>query len=177
MGTSTIRVTSTHHVAVRFECAAETVWRDIVEGLGKGRRFEAQCYRVAPLDDDPRAYLGGYRMARERGDDPDERQVFVTERDDSARQLSLCAYYLGAQARGTVVNATYSAVPDGAGCWYRIDCHATYDLEIDEGASPKTVATMMAASKIEMDRHLTTSLEAQQAELGAGAAPLPSAGG
>ena len=152
------------------------VWRDIVEGIGHGRQFEMQGYRVEPLADDPRAYIGGYRMWREHADDPDERQMFISERDERARQLSLCAYYFGAQARGTVVNATYSAVPEGASCWYRIDCHGTYDLEIAEGASPETVAAMIAASNVEMDRHLATSLEARKAELEAVAGSLPPAG-
>src|SRR5690606_18646831 len=105
----TVRVTSTHHVAVGFDCPIEVVWDEIVAGLGTGRRFEEQGYRVAPLVDDPRAYLGGYRIWREGTRDPDERLIFVSERDDVTRRLSLCAYYLGTAAHSTVVNATYSA--------------------------------------------------------------------
>jgi len=169
MTKTTVRVTSTHHVAVAFDCPAAAIWDDIVIGIGQGRRFEAQGYRVAPLDDDPAAYLGGYRMWREGHDDPDERRTYITERDDAARRLSLCAYYLGDQARGTVVNATYSAVGDGKVSTYHIDCHGTQDLEIDRGTSAAEVAELMARSKRDMDHHLKSALEAQKPSLEASA--------
>lgn len=171
MSKTKIRVTSTHRVAVRFECSIDTIWDDIVLGLGRGRRFEEQGYRVAPLDNDPRAYLGGYRMWREAADDPDERLTFISERDDAARRLSLCAYYLGAHTGGTVVNATYSAARNDEGNWYRIDCHAAQDLEIDEGATAADVAMIMARSKEEMDRYLRSALEAQKPDLEARGSP------
>lgn len=162
MSKTNVRVTSTHHVSVAFDCPIEAIWDEIVAGLGTGRRFEEQGYRVAPLVDDPRAYLGGYRIWREGGGDPDERLIFVSERDNVTRRLSLCAYYLGAAARSTVVNATYSAAATDEGVLYKIDCHGTYDLEADEGASAAEVAVMMAKSTEEMDHHLRSSLEAQK---------------
>jgi hypothetical protein len=160
-----LRVASAHHAAVRFECSIDVIWDDIVVGLGSGRRFQAQGYRVAPVADDPRAYLGGYRMWRDGDDDPDERLTFISERDDAARRLSLHAHYLGPNARGTIVNATYSATRDEQGHWYRIDCHATQDIEVDEGVSPADVATIMAKSKEEMDHYLRAALEAQKPDL------------
>ncbi len=162
MAKTKARVTSTHHVAVRFDCPISVIWDDILLGLGSGRQFEEQGYRMAPLGDDPRAYLGGYRMWREETDDPDERLVYISECDDIARRLSLCAYYLGAKARGTVVHATYSAARNNIGHWYQIDCHGTYDLEIDEHSSAADVAAIMIKSKEEMDRYLTASLEVRK---------------
>lgn len=157
-----VRVTSTHHVAVRFDCPIEVIWDEIVRGMGGGRRFEAQGYRIAPLIDDPRAYLGGYRMWREGADDPDERLMFISEHDNVARRLSLIAYYMGATARSTVVNATYSAEATAEGNWYRIDCHGTYDLQTSDGVSAAGVAELMAKSQREMDHYLRSSLEAQR---------------
>lgn len=165
-----VRVTSTHHVAVSFDCPIEVIWAEIVRGMGDGCRFEAQGYLVAPLTDDPRAYLGGYRIWREGADDPDERLVFVSERDNVSRRLSLIAYYMGATARSTVVNATYSAEATAAGNWYRIDCHGTYDLQTSEGVSAAEVAELMAKSQREMDHYLRSSLESQRSVLEAGGA-------
>lgn len=169
MTKTTVRVTSTHHVAVDFDCPVAAIWDDIVIGIGQGGRFEAQGYRLTPLDDDPAAYMGGYRMWREGHDDPDERRTYITERDDAARRLSLCAYYLGEAARGTVVNATYSAVGDGRAGTYHIDCHGTQDLEIGRGTSASDVAALMADAKRDMDHHLRSALEAQKPSLEASA--------
>jgi hypothetical protein len=164
MPITTIRFTSTHHVRVRFDCSIDTIWGDIDLGLGRGRRFEHRGYRVRQIVDDPRAYITGYQMWREDSDDL-ERLVFITERDLAAKRLSLCAYYLGAKARDTVVQATYSAVQDEQGSWYQVDCHGTRYLEVDAGISRDEIVKAITNSNEDMDRYLRSALEAQKSDL------------
>jgi hypothetical protein len=160
-----IRIASTHHVRVRFDCAIDVIWDNIVSGFGQGQRFERQGFRVEQVLDDPRAVLGGYRMWREDGDDPDERLTFVTERDHEARRFSLCTWYLGADARDAVVHATYAAVENVQGNWYQIDCHATQDLPLKSDASNDEAIAAIEKSKSETDRYLRKALEDQKLEL------------
>lgn len=160
-----IPMTSTHHISTRFDCPIGKIWDDIVVGLGRGKRFERQGYRIEPIIDDPRAYRGGYRIWRDSPDDCDERLSFITEQDEMAKRLSLCAYYVGGNARGTVVHATYAAIQKDDGNWYQIDCHGTRDLDIEVGTTPAEVAIMMSRSNQEMDRYLRAALESQKAEL------------
>jgi len=57
-----------------------------------------------------------------------------------------------ARGKGHGGECNRPAVQGGSGSRYRIDRHATYDLEPGQGM--RCVAAMMATSKIEMNRHL-----------------------
>jgi hypothetical protein len=157
-------ITTTHHVGVAFRCDAETVWREI-GALADGSKFARQGFEVEPITDDPRAYLGGYRMVQRHADRIDERLCFVTERDETARRLSVCAYYVGSIAQGVVVQATYSALAGEQGSVYQIDCHGTQDVEIPSGSTTAGIAAMMAASTQAMNEALRAMLEADRDRL------------
>ncbi len=158
------RITTTHHVGVTFACPIETVWQEILD-LADGRKFERQGFSVEPITGDPRAYLGGYRMVRQQAGGTDERLCFVTERDEAARRLSVCAYYVGTIAHGIVVQATYSALATGPGSVYQIDCHGTQDVEIPDGKTLAEVNEMIEASTQATNQYLRTTLESERTRL------------
>lgn len=137
------RVTIVNHCTIDIACPSSHLWAALTDDYVDGGGFARAGYRIDPLDESA-LVLGGYRMRFESETLVDERVCRITERDEDAMRLSLRADYLSTQARGMVVYATYQAVPDGEGALYRIDCHATLDLEAEASASREEIARSIA---------------------------------
>ncbi|WP_077035779.1 SRPBCC family protein [Pelomonas sp. KK5] len=147
---STVQVTVVNHVAVDIAAPVEAVWQKIVASFVEGRRWRETGFTVTPIDDDPAAVLGGYRMRLERPDaSVDERIVHVSERDDGARRLSLFVDFVSVPG-GLLVFASYQALPDGDGrARYTIDCHTRMGVE-----GRGDVATAVEQMRIHSQRYL-----------------------
>ena len=137
----TARITVVNHNAVDIERSAEVVWRDILETYVEGRKFSSQGHVVVALADDPAAYLGGYRMTL-RGEDGtvvDERICRITERDEEAMRLSLCAEYLLPAEMNLIVNASYQATPMPNGSRYTLDAYSMMNVAMPQSAAEPSV--------------------------------------
>lgn len=126
-----VPATIVNHVAVDIAASADAVWNVILDEYIEANKFRSSGYQIETIQDQAAA-LGGYRIVYEQdGKVLDERICHVTERDDSARRLSMFADYLSVPG-GLQVYATYQArqAPDGA--TYTLDCHAR--MNVDAGA-------------------------------------------
>ena len=114
-------------------------------------------YAIEPIHD-LAAPLGGYRMRLvQDGAVIDDRIVRITERDETARRLSLFADYLSV-AEGMQVYATYHAQETETGTRYALDCHANSPLEVPDSGAPRGLGAALAAMKVEIDADLTEYL-------------------
>jgi len=154
------RVTIVNHYTIDIACPPSHLWTVLTEDYCGGGGFARAGYRIDPLDD-PALVLGGYRMRLASGVLVDERICRITERDEDVMRLSLQAEYLSVQAQGMVVYATYQAVPEGGGVRYRLDCHATLDLEAEAGASREEIARSIAT----LHDHFQNGIAGKAAEL------------
>lgn len=159
-------VTIVNHVAIDIAATPDAVWGAILEDYIDGTKFGGAGYAVEPLDD-PAAPLGGYRMRLTKdGAVVDDRIVHITERDDAARRLSLCADYLSVPG-GLQVFATYQAREIAEGGRYTLDCHTRMTLE--PPADGGDIATAIAETKGQFDSALVPYFASFKARLeGAG---------
>lgn len=163
----TVRVTIVNHAGVDIARPAEVVWRDIVETYVAGGKFAVQGYAIEPLMDDPAALLGGYRMTLrgEGGTLVDERVCRITERDDRAMRLSLCADYLAPQAMGLIVHASYQAVPTAVGSRYELHAYSTLNLARPAGDAKAELAQVVGNFERQSAEHLDGFLRGVKARL------------
>lgn len=135
------RITVVNHNAVDIDRPAEVVWQDIVETYVEARKFSSQGHLIESLEDDPAAYLGGYRMTlRDKdGNVVDERVCRITERDEGAMRLSLCAEYLLPPEMKLVVNASYQATRTPGGSRYTLDAYSMMDVALPRGPADPSV--------------------------------------
>lgn len=137
------RITVVNRAAIDIARPADVVWREILESYVDGRKFGSQGYVIEPLEDDPAAYLGGYRMTlrnAEGGGALDDRVCRITERDEKAMRLSLCAEYFIPAEMKLVVNASYQAFPTAGGSRYELHSYSMLDVAVPAGASDPSVA-------------------------------------
>ena len=155
-----IPVTIVNHVAIEIAAPPDAVWRAIQEEYLEAKKFR-EAGTLQPLDDEPGAVLGGYRMRMMHGEVVDDRIVRFTEIDHAARRLSAHADYLTVPAGGMGVWVTYhaQALPDG-GTRYAIDSHARLQIE----PSPD-IAAAIASMKLSFDASLLAYLEKVKASL------------
>jgi hypothetical protein len=137
----TARITVVNHNAVDIGRPAAAVWRDIVETYVDARKFSSQGHVIEPLQDDPAAYLGGYRMTlRDKaGAVVDDRVCRITERDEAAMRLSLCAEYFVPAEMKLIVNASYQATPIANGSRYTLDAYSMMDVALPSSAADPSV--------------------------------------
>jgi len=136
-----VRITVVNHNTVDIARPAAVVWRDILEMYADGRKFSAQGHVVEPLIGDPAAYLGGYRMTLKDKDGNlvDDRICRITERDDAAMRLSLCAEYFVPPEMNLIVNASYQATPTANGSRYTLDAYSMMDVALPKSSSEPSV--------------------------------------
>lgn len=150
-------VTIVNHVAVDIAAAPDAVWRVILDEYVDAKKFR-ETYTVEPLVD-PGAVLGGYGMwMKKAGEVVDERVVYITERDDASRRLSLFADYLSV-AGGMQVFATYQAHTTVVGVRYTLDCHARLGIEAPASGSREEIAAAVAQMKAHFDTALVRYLD------------------
>ena len=137
----TARITVVNHNAVDINRPAQALWQDILETYVDGRKFSSQGHVIEPLKDDPAAYLGGYRMTLKDKDGNlvDDRICRITERDDAAMRLSLCAEYFVPPEMNLIVNASYQATPTANGSRYTLDAYSMMDVALPKSASEPSV--------------------------------------
>jgi hypothetical protein len=141
-----LRVTVVNHARTEIACPPSRVWAMLLEDYGQGQGFARAGYRIDPQDG-PSFLLGGYSMYFEKDGVVDDRICRVTERDVAAMRLSLHAEYLSDHALGMIAYATYQAVPTADGCAYQLDCHSTFDHEVQDGASREQASNSVAVMR------------------------------
>lgn len=156
----TARITVVNHNAVDIARPATAVWQDIVSTYVEGRKFSSQGHVVEPLRDDPTAYLGGYRMTLRDKDGTvlDDRVCRITERDEAAMRLSLCAEYFVPPEMKLIVNASYQAVPTTSGSRYTLDAYSMMDIALPKSASEPPVRQVAEQFQSGSAGHLDTFL-------------------
>lgn len=135
------RITVVNHNAVDIDRPANVVWQDILETYVDGRKFSSQGHVIEPLKDDPAAYLGGYRMTLRDKDGTvvDDRVCRITERDEAAMRLSLCAEYFVPSEMKLIVNASYQATATASGSRYTLDAYSMMDVALPSSSADPTV--------------------------------------
>lgn len=153
MAAPSIPVTIVNHLAMDIAVAPDIVWQTILDHFVATDNWVKAGYRVEPLDD-PATPLGGYHMRKEQdGSVVDERVVHITERDETARRLSLFADYHSVPD-GLLVLVTYHARETRDGARYTIDCHTRMGIEAPAGGARADVAAAIEALKAQFDEHL-----------------------
>jgi hypothetical protein len=163
----TARITVVNHSAVDITRPAAEVWRDILETYVDGRKFSSQGHAIEPLTDDPAAFMGGYRMTLRDavGTVVDDRVCRITERDDSAMRLSLCAEYFLPAGMNLVVNASYKATPTDNGARYSLDAYSMMDVAVPVTAADPSVQQVAEQFQSGSAGHLETFLHSVKARL------------
>ena len=155
-----VRITVVNHNSVDIARPAAAVWEDILEMYVDGHKFSAQGHVVEPLQGDPAAYLGGYRMTL-RGKDGtvlDDRACRITERDDATLRLSLCAEYFIPAELKLIVNASYQAIPTTSGSRYALDAYSMLDVSLPRDDSEPSVRQVAAQFQSESAGYLADFL-------------------
>lgn len=164
MAEAVIQTTVVNHLMIDIEAAPELVWNHIVETFAEARKWRADGYMVEAIDDIS-AILGGYRMRLERsGEATDERVVHVTERDGTARRLSLRVDFVSVP-HGVTVYATYHAQQAADGTRYAIDCHTRMGFAVPVIDTRAHLASAVDAMKTHSDTYLNSYLARIKAEL------------
>lgn len=159
-----LSVTIVNHIAADIAAEPDAVWADIVDMFVEARQWRADGYAVEPVDD-PAAVLGGYRMQLDQdGVAADQRIVYVTERDDAARRLSLVADFLSVPG-GVLVYATYHAQEAPCGARYTIDCHTRMGIERPASGSKADIAAAIDGLSNHFETHLNGYLGRVKARL------------
>jgi hypothetical protein len=162
-------VTIVNHITIDIAATRDALWQAILEDYVTGDKFGSAGYAVESLDDDPGAVLGGYRMKLEKdGAVVDDRIVRITERDDEARRLSLCADYLTIPG-GFKVCATYQAQDSELGTRYALDCHTLMTLEAPAGGAGSDIPATLAETHGQFQSHLADFFQRIKARLEAAA--------
>lgn len=152
-----IPATIVNHVAIDIAAPADAVWQTIIDELVEAKGFRGHG-AVIPLSG-PDAPLGGYRVTFEDDDGAlDERVARITERDNAARRLSICADFLSVPG-GMRVYATYHAQDTAGGARFAIDCHTCESLDVAAGAGQADVAASVAKKAAFYDRALAERLQ------------------
>lgn len=146
-----------------IRCPLAKAWKLMSDRALTGERHAKLGYRIEPLDDDPTAFLGGFRMWIDGVQREDERVCRITEWNEAAARISMCAEYFDPRENGTIVYATYALTPTAQGCRYSIDCHASLNLGIDDGMSRAQVRRTVEALVSEHDAYLNAGLDEIQA--------------
>ena len=163
----TARITVVNHNAVDINRPAKVVWQDILETYVDGRKFSSQGHVIEPLKDDPAAYLGGYRMTLKDKDGNlvDDRICRITERDEAAMRLSLCAEYFVPPEMKLIVNASYQATPTASGSRYTLDAYSMMDVALPRSAADPTVQQVAEQFQSGSAGHLDTFLHSVKERL------------
>lgn len=161
------RVTIVNHNSVDIERPANVVWQEILESYVDGRKFGAQGYAIESLSEDPASLLGGYRMTYRdaAGKLLDERVCRITERDENAMRLSLCAEYAMPAEMRLVVNATYQAIPTAGGSRYELHAYSTFDVALPADAAEPGPAQVADQFRSSSSGHLDTYLRSVKERL------------
>ncbi|WP_447761378.1 hypothetical protein [Sphingopyxis panaciterrae] len=158
-----ISVTIVNHLGADIAAEPGTVWADIVDMFVEARQWRADGYAIEPVDD-PAAVLGGYHMQIEQdGVAADQRIVHITERDETARRLSLFVEFLSVPS--VLVYATYHAQEAPCGARYMIDCHTRMSIEPPVSGSRAAVATAIDGLSNHFETHLNGYLGRVKARL------------
>jgi hypothetical protein len=153
MAGQSIPVIVVNHLTMDIAVAPDKVWQTILGHFVATDNWVKAGYAVEPLDD-PATPLGGYHMRKEQdGAIVDERVVHITERDETARRLSLFADYRSAPD-GLQVLVTYHARETADGARYTIDCHTRMGIEKPAGGTRADFAAAIDALKTQFDEHL-----------------------
>jgi hypothetical protein len=163
----TARITVVNHNAVEINRPAKAVWQDILETYVDGRKFSSQGHVVEPLRDDPAAYLGGYRMTLhdKDGNLVDNRICRITERDDAAMRLSLCAEYFVPPEMNLIVNASYAATPTASGSRYTLDAYSMMDVALPKSAAEPSIKQVAEQFQSGSSGYLDTFLKSVKERL------------
>lgn len=154
--------TLVNHAAADIACPADAVWQALLAEYVHAGKFREHGYAVEELEG-PEFYLGGYRLCLEKNNALlDERICRVTELDDVALRLSLCAEYLTVPG-GLVVYATYQATPVAGGARCTIDCHSHFgqlpEASADRGEAIAGLTKQFQAGLVDYLTALKTKLE------------------
>jgi hypothetical protein len=158
-----IPVTIVNHLGVDIGVSPDTVWQAILDEYVEAKKFR-EIARIEPIDD-PSAVLGGYRMRLEHEGMVDERVIHFTERDESARRLSIFADYLTVPVGGMRVWVTYQANEITGGCRFTIDCHTRVGIDLTTGETKTDFAIAVAGMKNKFDTALIAYLETVKGRL------------
>ena len=151
-----VRVVVVNHNSVDIARPAAVVWQNILEMYADGRKFSAQGHVVEPLKGDPAAYLGGYRMTLRDKDGTvlDDRVCRITERDEAAMRLSLCAEYFVPAETKLIVNASYQAISTASGSRYALDAYSMMDVSLPRNDTDPSVNQVAAQLQSESSAYL-----------------------
>ena len=151
-----VRITVVNHNTVDIARPAAVVWRDILEMYADGRKFSAQGHVVEPLMGDAAAYLGGYRTTLRDKDGTvlDDRVCRITEHDEAAMRLSLCAQYFVPAEMKLIVNASYHAISTASGSRYALDAYAMMDVSLPRNDTEPSVKQVAAQVQSESAGYL-----------------------
>ena len=69
----------------------------------------------------------------------DDRVCRITERDEAAMRLSLCAEYFVPPEMNLIVNASYQATPTASGSRYTLDAYSMMDVALPKSAADPSV--------------------------------------
>jgi hypothetical protein len=141
-----VEATAINHSSQEICVAPQKLWQLILDQYLNGGQFSNLGYEISSLEDDLAAFRGGYRMTfrDDKGTIVDDRMVYITERNDAARRLSIFAQYLSPSANGLEVHATYQAVPSECGALYNLSVHSqmNFPTSSEEGAKPSIQAAV-----------------------------------
>lgn len=152
-----IEVTIVNHLDTRIDCAPSSAWNHILKEYRDGGKFHKAGYSVMPLEGDPGAYLGGYRIAY-GPEQEDERICRITEFDKDALRMSMRADYISPAAKGMVIQASYHILPLEGHVGYTIDSYAMMKIATPDEDSGQTVGDIVATITAQFDEALSAYL-------------------
>jgi pimeloyl-ACP methyl ester carboxylesterase len=143
---SKLRATRVVHCSIEIARPASVVWKWIRNDIAEAQHYLRLGYRIDPLDD-PAACVKAYRLRLESPGMNDEIRAEITELDEKVMRLSMFAEFSSPQAKGLVAYVTYQSAASGTGSLLKMDCHAAFDLDVDEHASADHIARNAEAGR------------------------------
>ena len=148
------RTTRVVHCRTEIARPAAVVWSWILEDIAACQHYARLGYRIDPLDYSTLG-VNAYRLHFAGADLIDDIAAGITELDQKAMRLSMFAEFSSPQANGLVAYVTYQAIPKDGGSVLQMDCHATFDLDVDPHASPQDIERSAEASRSYYERDTT----------------------
>jgi hypothetical protein len=141
-----LRATRVVHCSIEIARPPAVIWKWIRNDIAEAQHYLRLGYRIDPLND-PTACSKAYRLRLESPDTTDDIRAEITEFDEAARRLSMFAEFSSPQAKGLVAYVTYQAVPRDPCTLLQMDCHAAFDFDVNEHASPEEIARSAEAGR------------------------------
>lgn len=140
---------------MEFAVSPDTLWSEVRRLYVEGDRLRNAGFTLKWLENDPTAYIGGYRLEKRNHDGVivDERVVRITVVDNDKRFAALCADFIHPDGDKLTTFVSYRVVRSQGGARLEIVAHVLTPVLFDDeseinSASVKTkIDQMIAAQK------------------------------